>query len=58
MPSEVFRKTAEAPLAELVMIDRVWADVLHRNRWRLRVWRLINRVRALPLVRACLRFGR
>jgi hypothetical protein len=58
MPDEVFRQTAGVTTDERVMIDHVWADVLQRNRWRLRAWRLINCVRTLPLVRLCLRLTR
>jgi hypothetical protein len=58
MLDEVFRKTAGVTTEERVMIDHVWADVLQQNRWRLRAWRLINRVRAFPLVRLCLRLTR
>jgi hypothetical protein len=58
MPDEVFRKTAGVTTDELIMIDHIWADVLRQNRWRLRAWRLINRVRALPFVRFCLRLAR
>jgi hypothetical protein len=55
MPDELFRKTAEVTPDELATIDHVWAGVLRQNRWRLRAWRLINRARAFPLVRLCLR---
>jgi hypothetical protein len=58
MPDEIFRKNAGVTSDELVMIDHVWADVLRRNRWRLRAWRLINRARRFPLVRICLRLTR
>jgi hypothetical protein len=58
MPDEVFRQTAGVTTDERVMIDHVWADVLWQNRWRLRAWRLINRIRKFPLVRLCLRLMR
>lgn len=55
MPDEVFRKTAGISNADLRLIDQVWADALRRNRWQRRGWRLVNRVRALPIVRILLR---
>jgi len=58
MPDETFRKIAGVTTDDLVMIDHVWADVLRRNRWRRRAWRLINRVRTLPFVRLYLRLTR
>ena len=54
MPDEVFRTATGVTADERAMIDHVWANVQRRNRWRLRAWRLINRLRALPLVRFCL----
>jgi hypothetical protein len=48
MPDEVFRITAGVTNAERLLIDEVWVDVLRRNRWRRRGWRLLHRVRAFP----------
>ena len=46
MADEVFRRTMEVTDAERLLIDQVWMDVLHRNRWRRRGWRLFHRLRA------------
>jgi hypothetical protein len=58
MSDEIFRKTAEVTSTELRLIDQVWADVSHRNRWRLRAWRLLNRLREHPIARIVSRFMR
>ncbi len=56
MPDEVFRKTIGVTPAERLLIDQVWRDVLHQNRWRRRGWRLLHRLCALPIVRFWVRF--
>ena len=58
MSDEVFRTSVGVTTGERAMIEHLWADVLRRNRWRLRAWRLVNRARAFPPVRACLRLLR
>jgi hypothetical protein len=58
MPDEIFRKTAGITSEELRLIDQVWADVSHQNRWRLRAWRFLNRLRTLPIARALPRLMR
>lgn len=47
MRDELFRKTIGVTDAERLLIDEVWSDVLHRNRWRRRGWRLLHRLRSL-----------
>ncbi|MDQ6601603.1 MAG: hypothetical protein M3Z19_02665 [Chloroflexota bacterium] len=49
MPDEVFRKPIGVTNTDRLQIDTVWADVLHRNRWRRRGWRLLHRLRTLFL---------
>ncbi len=51
MQDEAFRQTVRMTNAERLLIDQVWADVLHQNRWRRRGWRLLHRLRAFPVVR-------
>lgn len=58
MPDEIFGKAVGVTRADLRLIDEVWADVSRRNRRRLRTWRLLNRLRALPIVRVLSRFRR
>ncbi len=58
MPDEVFRKTPGVTHTERLLIDQVWGETLRRNRWRRRAWRLLNRVRALSVVRVWLHANR
>ena len=58
MPDEVFRTTAGVMADDRAMIDHVWANVQRQNRWRSRAWRLLNRLRGLPIVRLRLRLTR
>lgn len=57
MPDEVFRRTMEVTDAERLLIHQVWMDMLHRNRWRRRGWRLLHRLRVLCYPRSHSRKG-
>ncbi|MCA1670088.1 MAG: hypothetical protein LC793_22415 [Thermomicrobia bacterium] len=57
MADEAFRTTLGVTSAERLLIDRVWAEELRRNRWRRRGWRLLHRLRVLPVLRFSSRFA-
>jgi hypothetical protein len=57
MPDEVFQRM-EVTDAERLLIDEVWTDVLHQNRWRRRGWRLLHRLRAFSYLLVPFLYGR